>query len=227
MLKNLSEYSKAYYGLNNVYERFSACEDYPNLVAEELTSIIKGRIVLDAGCGTGKYLEKLENITEKLYGIDASNEQLEIAKQKVKHDIKLICSDLESIDLEDNTFDVIYCTWVLGTVKSIRKRNEILREFQRLLKQNGVIILVENNIGGEFEILRNRYPNIFKTKKYNDWILKHDFKVLKEIDTYFKFKSDREAFNVFNNIYGEEIANHAKKRINHKVIIYYLTSNKK
>lgn len=222
MSKNLTEYSNAYYGLNETYELFSRSEDHPTLIDKELRSIIKDRVVLDAGCGTGKYLEKFHNITKELYGIDASFEQLELARKK-NINAKLICSDLSSVDLASNTFDVIYCTWVLGTIVDIDKRNAVLSELKRLLKPNGVIILVENNIGGEFEEIRGRYPVIDTTKTYNDWIVTNDFKVLKEIDTYFQFKNNLEAYNVFNAIYGESVATKVSKKIEHKVIVYYLT----
>lgn len=222
MKRNLSELSDAYYGLNYHYEIFSLREDSKNLVESELKRIVKNRVVLDAGCGTGKYLYLFQNITNELCGIDASNEQLEFAEKKVSKKVKLLCNDLEKINLPDNTFEVIYATWVLGTITKVNKRNKVLKELKRVLKPNGVIILVENNIGGYFEEMRNRYPDIKKTKKYNNWVLKQGFKVLKELDTEFKFKNKEEAYHTFKNIYGEEIAKKAKTTIEHKVIIYYL-----
>ena len=51
-----------------------------------------------------------------------------------------------------------------------------------MLTKNGSIYLVENDIGGEFEEIRNRYPDISRTKKYNDWIESNNFKVEKFIE---------------------------------------------
>ena len=55
---NLSEKSKNYYEENDIYEIFSIAEDYPNKIYEYLLPKIKGKIVLDLGCGTGKFMQK-------------------------------------------------------------------------------------------------------------------------------------------------------------------------
>ena len=80
---NLSEKSKNYYEENDIYEIFSIAEDKPNKIYECLLSNIKNRIVLDLGCGTGKFMQKFYMETVKYYGLDLSKEQLKIAKQKV------------------------------------------------------------------------------------------------------------------------------------------------
>lgn len=67
---NLSEKSKNYYEENDIYEIFSIAEDYPNKIYEYLLLKIKGKIVLDLGCGTGKFMQKFYNETTKYYGLD-------------------------------------------------------------------------------------------------------------------------------------------------------------
>jgi Methylase involved in ubiquinone/menaquinone biosynthesis len=219
-MKNLSEKSEAYYGLNHYYELFSKAEDYPKYIEKELIKKTKDKVVLDAGCGSGKFLPLIEKIAKELYAVDAAQEQLEIAKEKINNKDNIIQSDLVQLPFEDNKFDIIYCTWVLGTILDELKRKLVLDELKRVLKKNGKIILVENNIGGYFEQMRNRYPNINKTKRYNDWVMKNKFKVFKEIDSYFKFSNERIAKEVFKNIYGEQIAVLAYKQMEHKIIIF-------
>ena len=58
--KNLLKDSKAYYEDNDYYEIFSIAEDGENKVGAYLEEICKDKIVLDAGCGTGKFLNILE-----------------------------------------------------------------------------------------------------------------------------------------------------------------------
>lgn len=219
-MKNLSEKSEVYYGLNDYYEIFSKAEDYPKYIEKELIDITKDKIVLDAGCGSGKFLSAIEKVAHTLYGVDVSLEQINIAKAKVKNKENIICTDLVKLTFEDNKFDIIYSSWVLGTIIDIEKRNEVLKELKRVLKPNGKIILIENNIGGYFERMRDRYPNKEKTLKYNNWILGNEFKKYKEFTSYFRFKNEELAKATFEKIYGKKISLLATKQIEHKIIMF-------
>lgn len=219
-MKNLSEKSDAYYKLNKYYEIFSQAEDYPKFILKELEKISKNKVILDAGCGSGKFISDVQHLAKKIYGVDASLEQLDTAKKKVTSDVELICCDLKKLPFDDNTFDVVYCAWVLGTILDKNKRITVLNELIRVLKKQGKLILVENNIGGEFEIIRDRYPDVKKTEEYNNWIINHGFKEYKKISTYFLFKNIKIAKKTFEVIYGKEISQKVSNRINHEIIIY-------
>ncbi len=219
---NLSEKSKNYYEENDIYEIFSVAEDYPDKIYECLFPKIKDKIVLDLGCGTGKFMQKFYKETTKYYGLDLSNKQLEIAKNKVNSDnIEFICCSAENIPLPNNSIDVIISTWVLGTILEIDRRNKVLEEMKRVLKKDGNIYLVENDIGGEFEEIRNRYPDIKRTKDYNNWIENNRFICYDKFETYFKFKDKEQAKNVFINIWGEKIGNKVDNDIIKQNIIIY------
>ena len=190
--KNLLKDSKAYYEDNDYYEIFSIAEDGENKVGAYLEEICKDKIVLDAGCGTGKFLNILEEYTKKYIGIDLSAKQLEKAKTKSKKDTsEFICSNLSNINLESDKVDLIVCSWVLGTIIDITERNKCLSELKRLLKSNGTIILIENDENSEFEEIRNRTKDS-RTRDYNNWILSNGFTVDKQIDRYFNFNSYNE-----------------------------------
>ena len=219
--KNLLKDSKAYYEDNDYYEIFSVAEDGENKVANYLKDICKDKIVLDAGCGTGKFLNILEEDSQKYIGIDLSEKQLDKAKRKSKKETsKFICLNLSNINLESDKVDLIVCSWVLGTIIDLDERNKCLSELKRLLKSNGTIILIENDENSEFEEIRNRTKDS-RTRDYNNWILSNDFTIDKQIDTYFNFNSYNEAKKSFEVIYGPEISSKIKKnRINHKIIIF-------
>ena len=223
---NLSEKSKNYYEENDIYEVFSIAEDFPNKIYKFLLPKVKDKVVLDLGCGTGKFMQKFYKETTKYYGLDLSNEQLNIAKEKVKsNNVEFICCSAENIPLLDNSVDVIICTWVLGTILEIDRRNKVLDEMKRILREDGSIYLVENDIGGEFEEIRNRYPNIKKTKEYNDWIESHGFICNNRFETYFKFDDKNQAQHVFSNIWGENIRNKVRDKIIQQNIVIYKYSN--
>ncbi len=217
-MKNLKKDSKAYYEDNNYYEIFSVAEDSENKVRDYLDGISKDKTILDAGCGTGKYLNILENNGQKYIGIDLSSKQLEKAKAKATHsNSTFICSNLSNISLEDNSVDLVVSCWVLGTI-DLEERNKVIQELERVCK--GSIILVENSEGSEFETIRGRDKDN-RTRDYNNWILSNGFILDTTIDTCFKFNSLEEAKECFLVIYGEEVASKIKdEKIEHKINIY-------
>lgn len=219
--KNLLKDSKAYYEDNDYYEIFSIAEDGENKVANYLEALVNNKIVLDAGCGTGKFLPILESTSAKYIGVDLSSSQLEKAKAKSKKESSLfINASLASIPLEDNSIDLIISTWVLGTITDLTEREKCLTELKRVLKPNGQIILVENAENSEFEEIRNR-TNDNRTKDYNTWILENGFITEKELDTYFFFNSLEEAKKCFEVIYGKTISNKIKRnKIEHKIVLF-------
>ena len=219
---NLSEKSKNYYEENDIYEIFSIAEDHPNKIYECLLPNIRDKIVLDLGCGTGKFMQKFYNETTKYYGLDLSSEQLNIAKKKINsNNVEFICCSAENIPLPANSIDIIISTWVLGTILETDRRNKVLNEMKRVLKKDGNIYLVENDIGGEFEEIRNRYPDIKRTEDYNNWIESNGFVRYDKFETYFKFDSDEKAKEVFSNIWGADIGNKVKSNVIEQNIIIY------
>ena len=192
-IKNLLKDSKAYYENNDYYEIFSKAEDGEGKVTAYLKEQAKEKIVLDAGCGTGKFLEQLENESSKYIGVDLSFEQLIKAQSKKKKSNTIfINSNLKDIMLESNSVDLIVSPWVLGTVTDLVERTKCLNELKRVLKPGGEIILIENEENSEFEYLRNHHKDK-KTNIYNNWIRNNDFNKVEEINTYFNFANLKEA----------------------------------
>ncbi len=217
--KNLLKKSKAYYEDNDYYEIFSIAEDGENKVKDYLEGIAQDKVVLDAGCGTGKFLPVLERYAKEYIGIDLSPDQLKKAKDKsVKDNSVFKECDLSRIDLENESVDIIVSSWVLGTIIDIDERNKCLNELKRVLKKGGKIILIENEENSEFEDIRNHFD---KTKLYNEWILGNNFKRDKRFETYFVFKNEEEARTCFDVIYGNEVANKIKSNlVGHNIGIY-------
>lgn len=220
-MKNLLKDSKAYYEDNDYYEIFSIAEDYENKVANYLKDISIEKIILDAGCGTGKFIKSLESNSKQYIGIDSSANQLSKAKLKSSNtSSKFICSDLSNIPLKDKSVDLIVSSWVLGTITNITERNNVLNELKRVLKNKGQIFLIENAENSEFERIRGRDKDS-RTKNYNDWIINNGFLLDKKISTFFQFNTLEEARKCFEIIYGNEIASKIiSEKIEHKINIY-------
>ena len=220
-MKNLSQKSKAYYQDNDYYEIFSASEDASGEVGAFLKEISSNKTILDAGCGTGKYLEILEANSKEYVGVDLSYEQIKKAQNKVKKSTtKLICANLKEIPLPDNYFDLIISSWVLGTILDLEERHLALEELKRVLKPNGKIILVENAEKSFFEKLRGHDVD-GKTKVYNNWLIENGFSLVKTFDDYFLFPTLNDAQKCFEVIYGKKVSTKVvDRKIEHAINIY-------
>ena len=218
--KTLQEHSKSYRKEVNYYEEFSKSEDYPKKIEKFLLQKIKGKIVLDLGCGSGKFLKSLAPSSKKYYGLDVSKPQLKIAKEKAKRmsNVKFFNSSAENIPLPDKSIDVVIATWVISAVNGFKRRGKILKEISRVLKENGRAYLVENDSKGEFEKIRG---HIKRTEYDNHWLIKKRFRRIKNIKTYFKFPSFQTAVRIFDQIWGKRVSNQVKSNIiKHQAIIF-------
>ena len=93
--------------------------------------------ILEAGCGR-KWPLKLYGIEYLLDGVDIDKNALEFRKYKVKDLDKAILGDLRYVNLKENKYDVIYCSYVLEHVQNAK---EVLINFHRWLKTGGILIL--------------------------------------------------------------------------------------
>jgi len=104
-------------------------------IAKELVRkyYIDGDIILDVCCGFCDWNEdKLPVI-----GMDISNKSLNIAIKSGRIS-KKIKTDVLKNKLKDNYADIIICT---GTFEHFKYPNELMKEVNRLLKPNGIIII--------------------------------------------------------------------------------------
>jgi ubiquinone/menaquinone biosynthesis C-methylase UbiE len=214
---NLNEGSKSYHDEANIYDLFSQAEDKPGKIRDYLYPHIEGKVVLDLGCGTGKYISVFSEIARQYIGLDISSDQLAIAKKKTN--IPLLCASAENIPLPDKSVDTIISTWVLGTIMSDVRRKNGLTEAERVCR--GTIYLVENDVGGKFEEVRGRYPDIQRTAAYNAWLEAQGFRAATRFNTEFQFDSTDEAKQVFGSIWGADVGKRITDRIiEQKIVIY-------
>lgn len=111
---------------------------------------VKGKICLDAGCGSGYGSNILSKEAKKVYGIDASSKSLKYAKSSYKN-IDFERMFLPKLSFPDSFFDLCICSEVLEHLKEYSKEGDTVRELKRVLKPNGIMILATPNI----ELLNN------------------------------------------------------------------------
>lgn len=103
----------------------------------KLLAPLSDAFILEVGCGTGNYLERIKEKPALLIGLDVSQNMLVKARSKLP-DIRLIRSKAEYLSFSDHTFDAIYCIQVLHHISD---KNQITSEIFRTLKRGGKFVL--------------------------------------------------------------------------------------
>jgi len=99
---------------------------------------LTGKLVLDAGCGSGRFSEIALKLGASLIAVDYSS-AVEASKQNLSAPDKLIIQgDLAALPILNQTFDFIYC---IGVLQHTSEPAKIVKELLRCLKIDGEITL--------------------------------------------------------------------------------------
>ncbi|NJP11599.1 MAG: class I SAM-dependent methyltransferase [Leptolyngbyaceae cyanobacterium RU_5_1] len=109
---------------------------------DQLLTSADGKVILDAGCGTGyKSMVLAEaNPGAKIVGIDLSSQAVELARQRIKfhgyENVEFLVGSIESLPTLGLEFDYINCDEVLYLFPDIAKG---LQAMKAVLKPEGII----------------------------------------------------------------------------------------
>ena len=101
--------------------------------------------ILDIGCGGGLLCEPLNRLGSTITGIDASNNNIEVAKLHSKEmnlNIEYIHAAPENLDLKSNTYDAVLCMEVVEHLKDV---NLFIENCSKLIKKNGIMFIATIN----------------------------------------------------------------------------------
>lgn len=116
-------------------------ELYYDIIFSQL-EFVSGKKVLDFGSGFGLVAAELG----KRNTVTAVEPEALMCEHREGENFTQICGDITALaELADGSFDVIICHNVLEYVK---EREELAREFARLLKSGGVLSVVKHNHAG-------------------------------------------------------------------------------
>jgi len=122
-----------------------------NLRVEAAANILHpGQRLLDVGCGDGILGMLVRNRFEEIYGVDISDKAIEVAQRRGIKAYK-VNLNVEALPFEDNYFDSITC---LATLQLIYDINTMLREFNRVLKPDGELVLTVPNMRAYWRIFK-------------------------------------------------------------------------
>ena len=107
-------------------------------------NILSGVKILDIGCGGGLLCEPMSRLGAEVFGMDASEKNIEVAKihaKKSNLNIKYLCSSPEKFK-SDLKFDVILNMEIIEHVEDV---DFFLKSCTKFLKKNGIMFVATLN----------------------------------------------------------------------------------
>ena len=155
---NVKKYDKLYRSGQN--------HKYPNLNLVRIQRKYLSRNIgktLDFGFGTGENLIFLAKEGHETYGLEGSKEAVKIVNKKIhninmKNKIQLIhFNNYKRLPFKNDFFDNIVCLSVLSLLGNKKNIIELIKEFKRVIKKNGKIVVDINGPKGDFAKLKKFY----------------------------------------------------------------------
>ncbi|HCY76688.1 MAG TPA: hypothetical protein DHV28_12280 [Ignavibacteriales bacterium] len=107
-------------------------------IEEEIRNLIISnnyQNILEAGCGTGRWISSLEDMSKKIFGLDYSFDMIKIPKIDTSH-LNLVNADAVHIPFKDNFFDLIFC---VNAIHHFTDKEKFIAECKRTLTNNGML----------------------------------------------------------------------------------------
>lgn len=116
-----------------------------NMASRAVATIqmVEGDVILDVGCGAGLFSYSIAKKAKKVVGVDILPSSIEIAKEfNTQPNVEYIEGDLFKLHFPDGSFD---CILFLETIEHVDNPVMFIREFHRLLKKGGHLIISTPN----------------------------------------------------------------------------------
>ncbi len=139
----------------------------------KLIGNIKGKKVLEIGCGAGQNSIAFAKKGARVTGIDASREQIFFGKKlaefnKVK--VKFIQGSIQTIPwIKPNSIDLVFSAFALQYIKNLKK---CFKEVYRILKRQGIFVFSLDHpiwFSGKWKKNRFVWENYWNKKIETNW----------------------------------------------------------
>jgi ubiquinone/menaquinone biosynthesis C-methylase UbiE/cytosine/adenosine deaminase-related metal-dependent hydrolase len=100
---------------------------------------VRGLDILDAGCGTGRWLEQLaEHSPRSLLGVDTSPAMLKVAASKLNHQCDLRMGSCTALPVRDASADLVLCSFVVSYLDDL---DSFASEMDRVARPGATVVL--------------------------------------------------------------------------------------
>ncbi|MDW8016085.1 MAG: methyltransferase domain-containing protein [Bacteroidia bacterium] len=119
-------------------ERSKESENFLRTALRLRPSDVQGKLVLDAGCGAGRYAEVLTRWGAKVVGVDLSNAVEAFHENLSGRNAWVLQADLLSLPFQDEVFDMAISIGVLHHTSDAKKA---FGEVARTVKRGGLLLV--------------------------------------------------------------------------------------
>jgi ubiquinone/menaquinone biosynthesis C-methylase UbiE/uncharacterized protein YbaR (Trm112 family) len=99
---------------------------------------LRGKLVLDAGCGSGRFSEIALSLGARLIAVDYSSAVDAAYENLTSNNLLIVQGDLAELPIPSESLDFIYC---IGVLQHTKEPGKIIAELIRCLKSGGEITL--------------------------------------------------------------------------------------
>lgn len=177
--------------------------NYLENIEKELKILISTnnyKSILEAGCGTGRWMNSLDQKKLNVFGIDYSFDMLKIPNVEKSY-LNLINADVVHIPFKNNFFDLIFC---VNAIHHFSDKKKFIEECKRTLSDKGMISV----FGVDPHIDKDWY-----VYKYFDGVYENDLKRFTSIEQFKKLLQ----LNDFTEIEIKVVEKVFSKRIGQEV----------
>lgn len=146
------DYSSTYqdYDERRATPAWSIIEHELSELANRLDKPISELVVLDAGCGTGLYTDKVKNIVQKVIALDQNDGMLKRCREKFSGcgNVTIMKGSLlEKLPIPDESVDIVLINQVLHhlenaqTISSWSNTSNLMQELSRVLVPGGLLAI--------------------------------------------------------------------------------------
>jgi ubiquinone/menaquinone biosynthesis C-methylase UbiE len=127
-------------------------EKYTKIPADFFMKKVKGKRILDVGCGPGRDSKYFSDKGFDVTGIDLTKNFIKIASKNAPK-AKFMLMDMRKLEFPDNSFDGL---WACASLLHIPKEDaeSTLKEFRRVLVPKGLIFISVKKGSGEKMMFR-------------------------------------------------------------------------
>jgi len=175
-----------YTGLDETYNKYlySLKASALDNILNKYSITIKGKSVLDVGCGTGFFIEYYSKMgAKKITGIDITKVSISMLKEKYPtYNFKV--TDISDPNLNTKeTFDIVNAFDVLYHIIADSKFKTAICNISRLCNSKGIILV--SDVFGSRDIFPAEHVHFRNFKKYKRMLASNDIEVLTVFPMYY------------------------------------------